>query len=327
MALVSRTEADMNAIALYRTMVRIRQFEKTAEQLFMNGEIPGFLHLSIGQEAVAAGVCGALRTSDYLTSTHRGHGHTLAKGASARSMMAELFGREAGLCRGRGGSMHIADFSVGMLGANAIVAGGPGLTVGAALSVKLAGSDQVSVSIFGDGATARGPFHESLNLAAVWNLPAIFVCENNGWASTARSHELLAVPTVADRASAYAMAGVAVDGNDVFAVFAAAQDAVRRARTGGGPTLLEARSYRARGHYVGDPMKYRSPADDEAWATRDPIDLARATLLERRVLSDELDGCIHREAEAEIADSVEFARSQPSPDTQELSAYLYADAI
>jgi pyruvate dehydrogenase E1 component alpha subunit len=327
MTIVGRPETKVEALALYQLMVRIRQFEKTAEELFMNGEIPGFLHLSIGQEAVAAGVCHALRRDDYLTSTHRGHGHTLAKGASARSMMAELFGRESGLCRGRGGSMHIADFSVGMLGANAIVAGGLGLTVGAALSIKLAGRDQVSVSIFGDGATARGPFHEALNLAKVWNLPAIFICENNGWASTARSHELLAVSNVASRAEAYAMPGVAVDGNDVFAVLEATRRAVEFARAGGGPTLLEMRSYRARGHYVGDPMKYRNASDDEAWATRDPIAMARAALLDQGLLDDDLDKGIHREAESEIADSVEFARSEPTPDTDELFAYLYADAI
>jgi acetoin:2,6-dichlorophenolindophenol oxidoreductase subunit alpha len=327
MTIVRRPETKVEALALYQLMVRIRQFEKTAEELFMQGEIPGFLHLSIGQEAVAAGVCHSLRRDDYLTSTHRGHGHTLAKGASARSMMAELFGRESGLCRGRGGSMHIADFSVGMLGANAIVAGGLGLTVGAALSIKLAGRDQVSVSIFGDGATARGPFHEALNLAKVWNLPAIFICENNGWASTARSHELLAVSNVADRAAAYAMPGIAVDGNDVFAVREATRQAVEYARAGRGPTLLEMRSYRIRGHYVGDPMKYRSASDDDAWAARDPIAMARTALMDQGLLDDELDQSIHHEAESEIADSVEFARSEPTPDTDELSAYLYADAV
>lgn len=202
------------AVQLYRTMVRIRTFETKTEQLFLAGEIPGFVHLSIGQEASAAGVCAALDRADYITSTHRGHGHTLAKGAPVNGMMAELFGRAAGLCRGRGGSMHIADFSVGMLGANAIVAGGVGIAAGAALTAKLLGSGRVTASFFGDGATARGPFHEALNLAAVWQLPVVFVCENNGWGSTTRSKDALAVPAVADRAVAYAMPGVTVDGND-----------------------------------------------------------------------------------------------------------------
>jgi len=319
--------SDSDAIDLYRTMVRIREFETTAERLFLKGEIPGFLHLSIGQEAVAAGVCKTLRKDDYLTSTHRGHGHTLAKGATARSMMAELFGRDAGMCRGRGGSMHIADFSVGMLGANAIVAGGLGITVGAALSAKFAGRDQVSVSMFGDGATARGPFHESLNMAKVWNLPAIFVCENNGWASTTRSEELLAVSHIADRAVAYAMPGVAVDGNDVFAVLTAMRTAVQRARNGGGPTLLEARSYRNRGHYVGDPMRYRNSFDDAAWQERDPLAVARNTLAQQGILDDQLAQQIDEEAAAEIKDSVDFARAQPEPEPGRLFDYLYADAI
>ncbi len=312
------------AVNLYRTMVRIRTFEEHTERLFLDSEIPGFVHLSIGQEAVAAGVCGALRTDDYLTSTHRGHGHTLAKGADPGGMMAELFGREEGICRGRGGSMHIADFSIGMLGANAIVAGGLGIAVGAGLSAKLRGTDQVAVSFFGDGATGRGPFHESLNLAAVWDLPVVFVCEHNGWASTTAAADVLAVEHAAERAAAYRMPALSVDGNDVFAVHVAALEAVDRGRSGGGPTLLEARTYRMKGHFVGDPMKYRGPEELDSWAAKDPIALATARLREAGILDDVLIERIRDEAQKEMDQAIRYARAGTEPDPADVAAYLYA---
>lgn len=313
------------AVGLYRTMVRIRAFEEATNRLFRAGEIPGFVHLSIGQEAVASGVCAALERRDSITSTHRGHGHTLAKGADTRNMMAELFGKEEGCCAGRGGSMHIADFSVGMLGANAIVAGGLGIAAGAALSSKLLHDDRVSLSFFGDGATARGPFHEALNLAAVWRLPAVFVCESNGWASTTASRDVLAVPQVADRAAAYDIPAEAVDGNDVYAVHAAARRAVDRARGGGGPTLLDMHTYRMEGHFVGDPTKYRDPEEVATWGARDPILRAAAALDAVGHLDAAGAKQIQREAQEEIEQAVEFARAGTDPDPADLHSHLYAN--
>ncbi|WP_051342143.1 thiamine pyrophosphate-dependent dehydrogenase E1 component subunit alpha [Pseudonocardia spinosispora] len=308
-------------------MLRIRAFETRAERLFLDGEIPGFAHLSIGQEAVAAGVCEPLRTTDYITSTHRGHGHTLAKGAPVPNMMAELLGRSDGVCRGRGGSMHIADFSVGMLGANAIVAGGLGLATGAALSARLTDRDDVAVSFFGDGATARGPFHEALNLAVVWELPVVFVCENNGWASTTRSSEALAVPRITDRASAYRIASRGVDGNDVFAVHDAALWAVEHARRGAGPVLLECVTYRMRGHYIGDATKYRERAELAEWEERDPIPRAVTEVIKAGVADPATCERMRRDAEVEIENAVEFARASAPPDVAELARYLYSERL
>lgn len=311
---------------LLRMMKRIRAFEEATERMFLAGRLPGFVHLSIGQEAVAVGACSVLRLTDYITSTHRGHGHTLAKGAEMSAMFAELLGKETGLCRGRGGSMHITDFSIGMLGANGIVAGGLGIAVGAGVAIDLRGSDEVAVSFFGDGATSRGPFHESLNLASVWRLPVVFVCENNGWASTTASEEALAVPEVAQRAVAYAMESAVVDGNDVFAVRDAMSKAVDHARRGGGPFLLEAKTYRLKGHFVGDPMKYRDSAEYEEWLEKDPIRRAETRLIDTGILS----GSDVEEMDAEIAGEVEAAirtaESAPSPDTGDVARFLFAEA-
>lgn len=315
------------ALQLFRTMVRIRAFETRVQALYTAGEIPGFVHLSIGQEASAAGVCAALRRSDYITSTHRGHGHTIAKGASMDAMMAELFGREEGICHGRGGSMHIADFSVGMLGANAIVAGGLSIAVGAGLSSALLSRDTVTVCFFSDGAVARGPFHESLNLASVWRLPVVFACENNGWASTTRTEEALAEPSVAAHAASYAMPAVTVDGNDAFAVLAATSKAVARARSGGGPFLLELRTYRLSGHYVGDPLKYRGAADLAAWKERDPIEVTARALATRDWLSDDARSATFAEAEREVDQAVDFARRGSEPLAATVGRDLFTDDV
>ncbi len=259
-------------IALLRTMVRIRVLEEGIEKHFLAGDIPGFAHLSIGQEAVAAGTCANLRDDDAIASTHRGHGHTLAKGTSMRGMVAELFARSTGVCKGKGGSMHIADFSVGMLGANGVVGGGFGLVAGAALSAVQRKTDQVAVCFFGDGATNRGPFHENLNLCAVWNLPAIFVLENNRYASTTSTEETMKIVDVAARADAYGMPSAIVDGFDAFAVHDAVAEAVARARSGGGPTFVECKTYRARGHYIGDPERYRQKSEvQDVMNASDPI--------------------------------------------------------
>ena len=242
----------------YETMCTIRCFEESVKKDFLNGEIPGFVHLYIGEEAIGTGICGALRDTDFIESTHRGHGHCIAKGADVNKMMAEIFGRKTGLCKGKGGSMHIADFSVGMLGANGVVGGGYNLATGAALASKMIlKNDNVSVVFFGDGASNRGTFHEAANVAAAWKLPVIFVNEMNCWASTTPYRTTTAVENISDRAHGYNMPGVIVDGQNVFEVYAAAAEAVERARRGEGPTFIEAKTYRIEGHFVGDPELYR----------------------------------------------------------------------
>ena len=317
---------DGQAPELLRMMKRIRAFEEATERMFLAGRLPGFVHLSIGQEGVAAGACSVLRPTDYITSTHRGHGHTLAKGGDMSEMFAELLGKESGLCRGRGGSMHITDFSIGMLGANGIVAGGLGIAVGAGVAIDLRGSDEVAVSFFGDGATSRGPFHESLNLASVWKLPVVFVCENNGWASTTASEEALAVPDIAERASAYAMAASVVDGNDVFAVRDAMSEAVDHARRGTGPFLLEAKTYRLKGHFVGDPMKYRDTAEYEEWLAKDPIRRAEKALADAGMITRTVIKQMDLEISSEVESAIEAAESMAPPNAADVGRFLYAEA-
>jgi acetoin:2,6-dichlorophenolindophenol oxidoreductase subunit alpha len=303
-------------IALLRTMIRIRVLEEGIEKHFLAGDIPGFAHLSIGQEAVAAGTCAQLRTDDAIASTHRGHGHTLAKGTSMRGMVAELFARETGICRGKGGSMHIADFSVGMLGANGVVAGGFGLVAGAALSALLRKTDQVAVCFFGDGATNRGPFHENLNLCAIWNLPAIFVLENNRYASTTSTTETMKIADVAIRADGYGIPATIVDGFDAFAVYDAIGEAVARARRGDGPTFVECKTYRARGHYIGDPERYREKAEiEETMQASDPIVRMQARL--GPALAPAEFEHLWEAAREEFADAVAFARNSPPPAPEE----------
>ena len=294
---------------LLATMIRIRTLEEGIERHFLAGDIPGFAHLSIGQEAVAAGTCAALRRDDYIASTHRGHGHTLAKGTPMRTMMAELFARETGVCRGKGGSMHIADFSVGMLGANGVVAGGFGLVAGAALSAQLLGTDRVAVCFFGDGATNRGPFHENLNLSAVWNLPAVFVLENNHYASTTSTAETMKIEDVAIRAAGYGMPSAIVDGFDAIEVHRAIVEAVARARRGDGPTFVECKTYRVRGHYIGDPERYRSKDEVEARKSDDPIVRLQARLGDS--LSAEAFEALWNAAREEFAEAIAFAKASP----------------
>ena len=309
------------ARSLLQMMIRIRVLEEGIEKHFLAGDIPGFAHLSIGQEAVAAGACAALRREDYIASTHRGHGHTLAKGTSMERMVAELFARATGMCRGKGGSMHIADFGVGMLGANGVVAGGFGLVAGAALSAQLRKSDQVAVCFFGDGATNRGPFHENLNLASIWHLPAVFILENNGYASTTPAAETLRINDVAVRAAGYDMPSAIVDGFDALAVYDATATAVARARSGGGPTFVECKTYRMRGHYIGDPERYRAKEEVEAHKSDDPIVRMQAQLGERLAPAefDEL----WIVARSEFAAAVKFALESPAPPASEAFAGVY----
>ncbi|HEV8662670.1 MAG TPA: thiamine pyrophosphate-dependent dehydrogenase E1 component subunit alpha [Candidatus Methylomirabilis sp.] len=319
------TPTPEQALQIYRTMLRIRAFEEKASELFLAGRLPGFLHTYIGQEAVAAGVCVHLTREDTITSTHRGHGHAVAKGARLDMMMAELFAKQTGYCKGKGGSMHIADLDLGILGANGIVGAGIPIAAGAALTAQMQGRSAVTVAFFGDGGSNTGAFHEGLNLAAVWNLPVLFVCENNQYAESTPREVHQKVKDIATRAMAYDVPGVVVDGMDAMAVFAAASQAIQRARAGGGPTLLEAKTYRFMGHYVGDTgAAYRDQVEVERWKQRDPIPLFRRALLEeRRVPAAELTG-IEAEVQREIAEAVTFAEQSPEPDLEEALRDIFA---
>jgi pyruvate dehydrogenase E1 component alpha subunit len=314
-------------LAMYRRMRLIRSFEDTAQRLFENGEIGGFLHLSQGQEAVPVGTCTALRPDDYITSTHRGHGDVLAKGCEPKYMFAELYGRTTGYCKGKGGSMHIADFSQGIIGANGIVSGGLPIITGVGLSIKMRGTDQVAVCFFGDGATAEGGFHEALNLASLWQVPVIFVCQNNlyglsqPWGETAYDCDL------AQRARSYHIPGECVDGMDAITVYRAVKEAVSRARGGGGPTFIEAKTYRFLGHYVGDPALYMPPEERQAWRERDAIAKLGAQLREWNYLTVEEDEAMAASVQAELEQGIEYARSSPIPAPEEAldDVYIHFD--
>jgi pyruvate dehydrogenase E1 component alpha subunit len=315
-----------NLIQFYRTMVTVRQFETMAGEYFAAGEIPGFIHLSIGQEASSVGVCSCLRPDDYVASTHRGHGHMIAKGADIKRMTAELFGKETGYCKGKGGSMHIADFSIGILGCNGVVAGGLPLIAGAGLSIKLRKTDQVAVVFFGDGASNRGPVHEAMNMAAIWSLPVIFVVENNQWASTTPQSYSCAVGDICARAAGYGMPGTSVDGNDILAVREAAGEAVARARAGEGPFFLENKTYRVRGHFEGDPQMYRDEAEVITWQRdNDPIARLETLLRKKRALTKKAAKAIWDEVKEEIDTAVEFAKSSPFPEPEKALEDLFVN--
>lgn len=302
----------------------IRKFEEAAEASYMRGLIHGTMHLSIGQEASAVGSTLALRTQDYILSTHRGHGHCIAKGADPARMFAEFFGKENGYCHGRGGSMHIADIEGGNLGANGIVAGGLPIAVGVGMSIKAQRQDRVCMVFFGDGATNEGAFHESLNMASIWKLPIVFVCENNKYAMSMDIALSMAVKQVADRASAYAMPAVAVDGNDLPAVAAAARAAIANARIGRGPSLVECKTYRIRGHSKSDRNLYRTKEEIETWREADPIPRLETELLRSgRCTQPEL-AAIEKAAQLEIDAALEFAKASPEPDPAQLTRDVYA---
>ena len=310
---------------LHRSLVRIRRFEERASELRLAGFIPGFLHPSIGQEAVAVGVCAALEPGDVITSTHRGHGHMLARGAEPRRMYAELFARQDGYNRAKGGSLHMIDTELGFLGANGIVGGGIPLATGAGLQLKRTGSQGIAVSFFGDGATNEGAFHESLNLASLWSLPVVYVCENNLYGEFTRQDKHQTVKDVAVRADSYAMPGVVVDGNDVFAVRREMEEAATRARSGQGPTLLEAKTYRHRGHYEGDMGAYRPPEEVSEWLARDPIAVFGRRLIEEHGVTQEQLDAVASEVERELDDAAAFADSSPHPLPEEALEDVYLD--
>ncbi len=304
----------------------IRKFEEGAEDAYLRGFIHGTMHLSIGQEASALGICMPLTEADQITSTHRGHGHCIAKGAQVDRMFAEFFGKTSGYCKGRGGSMHIADVSKGNLGANGIVAGGIPIATGAALSAKMQKNGKVVVCFFGDGANNEGAFHESLNMAAIWKLPVVFVCENNGYGMSTSAARSTAVANIADRAAGYAMPGVVVDGNDFSAVAEASANAVDRARRGEGPTLIESKTYRHRGHSKSDRNRYRTKEEIEDWKTnRDPIGKFEAELMQFGVIDAAGIAAVITAVEAEIAAGIAFAQASQAPATTEVLNFVYTE--
>jgi len=309
---------------IHRTMLEIRFFEEKVFELYAQNLVPGTIHLYLGEEAVAVGVCSTLRKDDYITSTHRGHGHCIAKGAELKRIMAEILGKKTGYCKGKGGSMHIADFSVGMLGATAVVGAGIPIAVGAGLSIKLDKTDQVVACFFGEGASNQGTFHEGINMASVWNLPVIFVCENNLYAMGTRQSKAMKIENIADRAIAYGIPGVVVDGNDVLAVLEVTQRAVERARKGEGPTLIECKTYRHKGHSRVDPARYRSKEEVEEWLAKDPIKRFKQKLLQTHILTESEIQKIESEVLAKIEEAVEFAMQSPYPMREEALEDIYA---
>jgi pyruvate dehydrogenase E1 component alpha subunit len=309
---------------LLRQMYTIRAFEEMAEQLYAMGKIHGTMHLSIGMEASAVGSIAALRPEDLVLSTHRGHGHCIAKGADLNRMMAEFMGKEAGYCRGRGGSMHIADVQGGNLGANGVVGGGLATAMGVALGLKLQRRDQVCLCFFGDGAANLGPFHESLNMAAIWKLPVVYVCENNQYAMSFSVKRAFAIERISDRAAAYGMPGVTVDGNDLAAVYEAVREAIGRARAGDGPSLVENVTYRWRGHSKSDANRYRTQQEIDEWKTRCPIVRFRARLAEEGTLTESEADQVEKDAYAAIETAVAFAEASPEPDVVTIEDGVYA---
>lgn len=306
-------------------MLLIRRFEEKVEKLFQEGKIHGTMHLCIGQEATAVGACVPLTKEDKITSNHRGHGHSIAKGTGINGMMAELLGKETGYCKGKGGSMHIADLDVGNLGANGIVAAGLPLGTGAALASKMKNAGYVVLCFFGDGATNEGAFHEALNLASIWDLPMVFFCENNLYGMSGSIKEMVNVEHISERAKAYGIPGVTIDGNDVIEVANTTAEAVERARNGEGPTLIEAETYRWRGHSRSDARKYRSREEEKEWRkNRDPIELFKNRLIEENVLTEEKYAEIEKQVEKEIEEAVKFAEESAEPSLDTLTADIYA---
>jgi len=313
-------------LQMYRNMLRIRRFEERLAEESARGNIPGLLHLYVGEEAVAVGACSALRKEDYITSTHRGHGHCIAKGGDLRKMMAELFAKETGYCKGRGGSMHIAAPEIGIVGCSGIAGAGIPIAAGVGLSSKLRKTDQVCVSFFGDGASNTGAFHEGMNLASLWELPVVYVLENNLYAISTPAVRSSKLKNISDRAAAYGMRSAMADGMDVLSVYQAVSEAVERARKGQGPTLVECKTYRFRGHHEGDPKKgetYRTKQEMDEWEKRDPIiRLGDKMIKDRKATQAELDA-INQETMKEIEDAVAFAKQSPSPKPEDVTSYLF----
>ena len=320
-----KDEAKALWLNMYRKMVRIRYFERSAYELYTAGKLPGFMHISIGQEAISVGACSALRPDDYMTSTHRGHGDTIAKGVSVEAAMAELFGKVTGACRAKGGSMHIADFGKGVLGANGIVAAGIPIAVGAALSSIYRKTDQVALCFFGDGAISSGPTHESMNMAALWKLPVIFVRQNNLYAESTSLANYQGIPDVVLWAESYGIAAVRVDGNDILEVHKATKSAAKRARQGGGPSFVECETYRWYGHNIGDPGTWRPKEEIEAWKAKDPIPRFRGLIIRKGVAQDNALDEIEAEEKARIQEAIATAESAKPPEVHAALEDVYSD--
>jgi pyruvate dehydrogenase E1 component alpha subunit len=311
-------------VGMLRQMLTIRRFDSRVLEIYREGIMRGTSHPYIGMEAVGVGACAALREDDYITSTHRGHGHCIAKGGDIKLMMAELLGKATGYCKGKGGSMHIADVDRGILGANGIVGGGMGIATGSALSARIKGTDQVTVCFFGDGALNQGILHECSNIAAIWKLPVIFLCENNQYAMSARADQFTSVPDPSVRAQAYGFPGVRVDGMDVIAVYEAVSEAVERARRGEGPSLIVATTYRYFGHHVGDPLNYRTKEEVDEWRKSDPIERFKARLLDERIMDETRLQQLEDQVNAAVEEAIEFARNSPDPPVDILMEDIYA---
>jgi len=312
---------------IYLHMRRIRDFEQAASDLFAQIKIPGFGHLYTGEEAIASAVCECLNQDDYITSTHRGHGHIIAKGGDLNRMMAELFGRETGYCKGKGGSMHIADDHYGILGANGIVGAGLSISVGAGLSAKYLANNKVCVCFFGDGASNQGTFHEAINMASNWKLPIIYVCENNLYGISTRQDKHMNIKNISDRAVSYGIPGVSVDGNDVEAVFNATTEAVKRARAGEGPTLIECKTYRHFGHFNGDPAIYRTKEEVDEWLKKDPIPRFRTYAVEKGIMTQEELDAIDKQVADEIVEAIAYAEVQPYAPVESTVQDVYTDIV
>jgi TPP-dependent pyruvate/acetoin dehydrogenase alpha subunit len=311
---------------LYRKMLTIRRFEERAIKELEAGNVYGFIHSYIGQEAIAVGVCAHLRIDDRIVSNHRGHGHCIAKGADMRYMMAEIFGKKTGYCKGKGGSMHIADFKIGMLGANGIVGAGLPIATGSAIAAQLEEKDSISVVFFGDGAVGEGEFHESLNLASIWNLPIVFVCENNMYGVNTPTSYSMAAENVADRAAAYSMPGVTADGNDIFKVYETAREAVRRARAGEGPSLIEFKTYRWRAHFEGGGMPDLRPKDElEEWKKKCPVAFMERQLINMGIMTPDELKQLDSEIMSHVQEAVDFAVQSPEPAPEDAMEDIFSE--
>ncbi|MCG1009548.1 thiamine pyrophosphate-dependent dehydrogenase E1 component subunit alpha [Salinicoccus sp. ID82-1] len=316
---------DEKLLELYEQMWLIRLFDEKVDEFFAKGKIHGTTHLAVGQEASAAGVCALLDDTDKITSTHRGHGHCIAKGADVNNMMAELFGRTTGYCKGKGGSMHIADLEKGNLGANGIVGGGFAIATGAALTSKMRNEGYIVACFFGDGASNEGSFHEAINLASVWQLPVVFVCENNQYGMSGSVNDMTNIKNIADRAASYGIPGTVVDGNNIFDVMNAMEEAADFARNGNGPSIIECKTYRWKGHSKSDAKKYRTRDEEQEWRAKDPIKRMRDNMIEHGIFTEEDAERIKKEAVQKIEDSVEFALNSPEPDVSTLLEDVYAE--
>jgi len=315
---------ETDLAGLYKQMWLIRFFEEKVDEFFAKGMIHGTTHLSVGQEASAVGAIAVLEKEDKITSTHRGHGHCIAKGAEVNPMMAELFGRTTGYCKGKGGSMHIADVASGNLGANGIVGGGFAIAAGAALTSQMKREGYVVLCFFGDGASNEGSFHEAINLASIWRLPVVFICENNQYGMSGPVKDMTNIENIADRAESYGIPGRVVDGNDVFDVMNGVGEAVERARNGEGPSLIEAKTYRWKGHSKSDAKKYRTREEETEWRQKDPIERFRLVLVNEGLLTEEEAENIRQDAKREVEESVEFALNSPEPTEEDLMEDIYA---